>query len=417
MIEIERAEQIYTLRQISVMLSQNRELERSIANGFNDNRMLKTGGNSDGFDSDLTSLVSQNDLDLKSYNCTESETDKKAEFTICSPKAKPPFLAKFLEKDSTAVNGENFKFVINHSCTRNKSDPFLVIFVHSAPVNFVKRKGIRDTWANISEVYNNVILTVFLLGKTRNVLVQNKIEKEAQEYGDIVQSSFIDSYRNMTYKHIMGLRWVSQHCKTTSFVVKTDDDVLLHPYKLVNVLTGKMNRHDHIIQNNAIYCYVAMNVSAIRDERSKYYVTKEEYPHLKYPTYCLGYAYITTPSVVKQLYQLSVQTPFFWIDDVFVTGILAEFLNITRTEPKLSRNPLDVPKINLYDQIFFYDKFEYLTNAEGWRKVWNWILRRRQIRPPNKRPNRVKNEDEIRRRARAMLEKLKMWKTTINLGL
>ena len=36
--------------------------------------------------------------------------------------------------------------------------------------------------------------------------------------------------------------------------------------------------------------------------------------------------------VVLQLYQIAPNRPFFWIDDVFVSGILAKDLNIKHTD-------------------------------------------------------------------------------------
>ena len=42
-----------------------------------------------------------------------------------------------------------------------------------------------------------------------------------------------------------------------------------------------------------------------------------------YPTYCSGAAYILTMDLVPKLLNESYMTRFFWVDDVYVTGILA----------------------------------------------------------------------------------------------
>ena len=49
---------------------------------------------------------------------------------------------------------------------------------------------------------------VFLLGATENVTLQEEIIAESREHGDLVQGSILDTYRNLTYKSVMGHVWV-----------------------------------------------------------------------------------------------------------------------------------------------------------------------------------------------------------------
>ncbi len=43
-------------------------------------------------------------------------------------------------------------------------------------------------------------------------------------------------YRNLTYKHIMGLKWVSTHCSNAHTVVKVDDDTFVNIFQLTTFL-------------------------------------------------------------------------------------------------------------------------------------------------------------------------------------
>ena len=43
-----------------------------------------------------------------------------------------------------------------------------------------------------------------------------------------------------------------------------------------------------------------------------------------YPTYCSGLAYILTPHAVTSTLAVAPCTSFFWVDDVYMTGILVE---------------------------------------------------------------------------------------------
>ena len=53
----------------------------------------------------------------------------------------------------------------------------------------------------------------FHWGATKNQSLQESIARENDDYHDIVQGDFLDSYRNLSYKNIMGKLWVSQFCK------------------------------------------------------------------------------------------------------------------------------------------------------------------------------------------------------------
>ena len=79
---------------------------------------------------------------------------------------------------------------------------------------------------------------MFLLGETRKQRDQDLLEIENKEHGDLVQGTFMDTYRNLTYKNIMGKLWISQFCNQAEFVIKTDDDTYIDLYA-VHVFTRK----------------------------------------------------------------------------------------------------------------------------------------------------------------------------------
>lgn len=66
-----------------------------------------------------------------------------------------------------------------------------------------------------------------------------------------------------------------------------------------------------------------------RNKNSKWYVTRQEYAPDKYPHYCSGFFLLMTADVIRPLYNASFHNKFFWIDDVWMTGILREKTNVT----------------------------------------------------------------------------------------
>ena len=78
----------------------------------------------------------------------------------------------------------------------SQSSPYLLVIVCSAVQNFEARYSIRNSWASDQSTLNNVKV-VFLVGQRINETLQDKLNFESEEYGDIIQESFIDSYANL----------------------------------------------------------------------------------------------------------------------------------------------------------------------------------------------------------------------------
>jgi hypothetical protein len=161
------------------------------------------------------------------------------------------------------------------------------------------------------------------------------IEAESREHGDILVGDFIESYHNLTYKHLMGLTWVGRYCSHAEFLVKQDDDIVVDYYQLNELL--QKPPFTYILANNGhvIIGKVLKDQKVIRNLTSKWGVTQEEYKRDVFPPFVSGWAYITTPKVGSALVASSqVKTKnYFWIDDVHITGTLRE---ATITSPKIT---------------------------------------------------------------------------------
>jgi len=78
--------------------------------------------------------------------------------------------------------------------------------------------------------------------------VKAEVEAEFAQHRDLVQGNFIDSYRNLTLKAVMGLRWMSTYCSEAPFAIKTDDDTFLNIFEMVRLMNENVNKsHVRII--------------------------------------------------------------------------------------------------------------------------------------------------------------------------
>lgn len=81
----------------------------------------------------------------------------------------------------------------------------------------------------------------------------------------------------------------------------------------------------------------------VRDPKSKWFVDENIYSGEMYPDFCSGSSYVMKASDAEKIYSTSKKTNFFWIDDVFVTGILREKYNLLLNS---TGNNLDILDLN-----------------------------------------------------------------------
>ncbi|XP_047347602.1 beta-1,3-galactosyltransferase 5-like isoform X1 [Vespa velutina] len=222
---------------------------------------------------------------------------------------------------STLIDIKDFKFTINHDPC-NKTQPLLLLLIHSAPGNFPKRNIVRETWGQKS----SDLILLFFVGLSDEY--QEELEEENKKYNDIIQGNFLDAYRNMTYKHVMALKWATYHCPSAKYILKLDDDVFVHMPAMLDFLTHDLSP---LGARRLILCDLKSMAVVKRSWRSKWRVSPLEYPDRIYPAYCAGWAILYSPDIVFILYREAQKEPYFWIDDVHITGILAKKLNITQS--------------------------------------------------------------------------------------
>ncbi|PSN52426.1 hypothetical protein C0J52_16257 [Blattella germanica] len=161
-----------------------------------------------------------------------------------------------------------------------------------------------------------------------NAVSQNALEDENRRYSDLLQGNFNEAYRNLTYKHMMGLQWVSRYCYQAQFVIKMDDDIIVDFYRLLNTVYSNLESLDRPF----LMGYVLKGAIPVREPTNKWYVTKTEYSGSLYPPFLSGWLYVTTPKVAKILTEASKNVGYFWIDDTYVTGMLANVAGISHKD-------------------------------------------------------------------------------------
>lgn len=243
--------------------------------------------------------------------------------------------------------------LLNGNFCSSNDPPHALIFVISKSMNFGMRTAIRRTWGNsvhlnsISEIVHLRVKLLFLLDIDETFLLSIHLEQSI--YHDIVQVRLPQQYILSTYRDMAILHWTETYCANASFTIKTDDDIFLNTFLLANVLQRLMANISNVpppstcqstshadplavIYGVLIRCAVVVRSSTNpKSEEYRYITTDDEYPCRFYPSYMSGFGYIITRHArVKLLCAFFRAEKLFHLSDVYITGILPEYLNITR---------------------------------------------------------------------------------------
>ncbi len=198
-----------------------------------------------------------------------------------------------LEKE--IVNRHDFEYILNPAdkiCTRNSSI-LVIVYVHSAPGNLKRRISIRETWAKQS-LFTRMRL-VFMLGvNSKNLKIQKLLELESNVYGDLVQENFEDSYKNLTYKGIMSLKWIAEYCSEAKYVLKVDDDIIVNTFTLFRHLKSLQSHELTRNKKRTVMCLVWNRMLVQRQKDQKWYLSYDEYKYDYFGKYCSGSAFLYT---------------------------------------------------------------------------------------------------------------------------
>ncbi|XP_013779957.1 beta-1,3-galactosyltransferase 1-like [Limulus polyphemus] len=240
------------------------------------------------------------------------------------------------------------------------SSVLLLVLVVTSPLNVDARKAIRDTWGK--DLKTKGAKLAFLLGIPKTKSLQRKLQEEDFIYKDLIQGNFLDTYLNLSTKTLVLIRWASLYCPLVKFILKSDDDVFINSKTLLQVINTRNDSH-------TLLGLLAHKWSPHRNKNSKWYVPPEIYPQDYYPDFIAGPAYLITGDSTALLYAAREETPHIYLEDVYVTGLLAEKAGVRR---------LGLSGMSNDRQFFTNISSLMLINSHGHnpqslRNLWKWF--------------------------------------------
>ncbi|XP_054161218.1 beta-1,3-galactosyltransferase 1-like [Oppia nitens] len=160
---------------------------------------------------------------------------------------------------------------------------------------------------------------LFIIGLPKTRQTQRELQLEAKQHNDMLQFGFKDDYYNLTLKAISAMGWIVENCNKSDYLVKCDDDVLIN----VDLL-------DKIIKNRQFADGITGKMAVTRSNRwtgHKWYMPRDVYTS-SYYHFLYGFSYVMTIKSAKQMYKTlsssNFSEPVLDIDDLFMTGVLAQ---------------------------------------------------------------------------------------------
>ncbi|CAH8561834.1 unnamed protein product [Dicrocoelium dendriticum] len=200
------------------------------------------------------------------------------------------------------LNPAGFRVLLRNSNSFETRD--VVIFIKTISENYSLRKQIRETWGN-AKCYAKHGFTaqiVFVVGVSAPDVAQQsekqqRLNSEHLLYHDIIQFDFVDAYRNNTYKLMSILKYATEACSKSRFVLIFDEDFLVSPKNVVQTLAKVTQTHYPYY----IGGHIMEGAGPIRNWADKWFMTTIQYPYVDLPRYPTGGSVFMSMDVAKLL--------------------------------------------------------------------------------------------------------------------
>ncbi|KAH9502354.1 Beta-1,3-galactosyltransferase 5 [Bulinus truncatus] len=261
----------------------------------------------------------------------------KALFEIIEEDDLPSSNWSYYKENITSVNYLNYSFLITGEDICITEPAFLLIIIPSTINQTDHRDLIRKTWLRAAETnawprreIRDKIKHIFLFGSSAKSRTKDleKLTIESFINRDIVMADFEDTYRNLTTKMLVGLKWTLKYCSHVQYVIKVDMDTVINVPLMLNLL-------HHIEENITSKTFLLGRQHGSKKplvERSKkrWKVSQSEFPLVYYPRYLYGHTYVLSIASLEILLSASHNKPLIAPEDAFITGILPKLTGILR---------------------------------------------------------------------------------------
>ncbi|KAK3779818.1 hypothetical protein RRG08_047346 [Elysia crispata] len=147
---------------------------------------------------------------------------------------------------------------------------------------------------------------------------------------------------NLSFKMVVIITWVEQHCPDLAAMVKVDMDTFVN-VDLLLTLVQKLPAETHprfVFGHKHEHKYPEVL------RVGKWAVPEPVYHFKRFPEYIYGHSYVLSGAAVKLLAESFPYFPIVPNEDVFITGVMSVVLNITRFHHTSFAHPSEKRKLS-----------------------------------------------------------------------
>lgn len=237
-----------------------------------------------------------------------------------------PNVSNFYQMQKFPVTNMGY-FVVMEPQNLCSADLQYVIISLSPSHAAISRNVIRTTWGSVSRTGKwpglakplPLVRVVFTLGM--NLSEMANLYEEQKIYNDLLVFSFMDTYRNLTLKSLLTLKWLALNCPTVKVITKVDDDIFVNVPQLLLNLRDYTNRSNVILGN-------FNEMSKVLRNDGKWDIPESVFPFTYFPPYMSGPIYAMTGDVPSKLIKQAEYVFPVHLEDVYITGILPKLLKV-----------------------------------------------------------------------------------------
>lgn len=114
----------------------------------------------------------------------------------------------------------------------------IIFLIKSKAINFYNRRAIRATWGLHAKI-------IFLIGKTDNEKIQEKLKLESQKFNDLVQGNFSDN--DEVLKTLIGFDWAEKYCPSSEYYFILTDTYYVFYKNLMKLIEEEITKNNKVL--------------------------------------------------------------------------------------------------------------------------------------------------------------------------
>lgn len=214
-----------------------------------------------------------------------------------------------------------WRLLITPKVSCSEDPPFVALMAMTGASDFEGRKFVRNTWGGMGTVAKRRVRLYFILGTVASKAVQEQVEAEAAQRGDILQHSAPDKYSNLATKTATLIQWLATSCPEAKFLVKADTDTLVNLEVMVPYLKQIEHKRDLALGARID------RMPLVTSPKARNYQDPLVYARKEFPPYLSGACYVISGDLIRKLSTVLPDVPRVRNEDTFL-GLCLERLGI-----------------------------------------------------------------------------------------